>query len=411
MNPFENALNQLKKAGKILSLRPQQLKALSVPCRIVQVTVPLLRDNGEKDFFTGYRIQYNNARGPFKGGIRFHPKIDLAEVKALAFWMSIKTAVVNIPFGGSKGGIVVDPQILSKAELERISRSFVRQIVDFIGLDKDVPAPDVNTNPQIMAWMVDEYQKITGQQDLGVITGKPLEFGGSKGRTTATGQGGFYILEEFARKVDLSPDQTNIIVQGFGNVGSYFALLANQAGYKIIGVSDSKGAIYNPQGIDPEKVKELKENGKKVQDYQDAKNLTNQELLKQECTILVPAALEGVITQENASAIKAQAILELANGPTTSKADKILEQNNVKVIPDVLANAGGVTVSYFEWVQNRTGFFWEEEVVLQRLKPIMVQAFAEIWQTALKHKTDLRSAAFVIAIQRILKAMNLRGQI
>jgi glutamate dehydrogenase/leucine dehydrogenase len=411
MSPFQNALNQLKTAAKILNLEDQTVRVLSKPQTIVEVSVPLKRDDGRIEYYTGFRVQYNNARGPFKGGLRFHPKVNLDEVKALAFWMTIKTAVVDIPYGGSKGGIIIDPQKLSESETQRLSRSFIRSLGDVIGPDKDIPAPDVNTNPQIMAWMVDEYCKLTGQNQLGVITGKPLEYGGSRGRTPATGQGGFYILEEIAQKIELNPKNTSIIIQGFGNVGYYLAKIAHQAGYKIIGLSDSRGAIYNQNGFNPTAVQEFKEQNGTVKGYKEAEQINNQELLEKECDVLAPAALEDVITSENANKIKAKIILELANGPTTTDADTILRQNKIIVVPDVLANAGGVTVSYFEWVQNQTGFYWDEKTVLQRLKPIMARSFAAIWEMSKQKNIDLRTAAFVIAVKRIVDAMRVRGRI
>ena len=418
MTLFQNALNQLKEAANMLNLEDSTIKALSRPQRTIEVNIPLLRDNGQIEHYTGFRVQYNDARGPFKGGLRFHQQVNLDEVKALAFWMSIKTAVVDIPFGGAKGGIIIDPTILSESELERLSRVFVKSLREFIGPDKDIPAPDVNTNPQIMAWMVDEYCKLTDKNQIGVITGKPLEYGGSQGRTPATGQGGFYVLEELAQKVNLTLEKTSIIVQGFGNVGYYFAKIAHKAGYKIIGLSDSKGAIYNPEGIDPNKVQDFKEQNGAVKGYKQAEQISNQELLERQCEILAPAALEDVITKDNADKIKAKIILELANGPTTTEADKILHQKKVIVVPDVLANAGGVTVSYFEWVQNQTGFYWDESTVLERLKPIMARSFAAIWEMSKQKNIDpdkvginLRTAAFVIAVKRIVEAMQVRGGI
>ncbi|MFH1713357.1 MAG: Glu/Leu/Phe/Val dehydrogenase, partial [Candidatus Jacksonbacteria bacterium] len=411
MSLFQNALNQLRRAAEILNLDKASVEALSLPQKIIETDIPLRRDDGRIEHYTGFRVQHNDARGPFKGGLRFHPNVNLDEIKALAFWMSIKTAVVDIPFGGAKGGIIIDPAILSELELQRLSRAFIGSIKEFIGPNKDVPAPDVNTTPQIMAWMVDEYCKLTGQNNLGVITGKPLVYGGSKGREPATGQGGFYVLEELAKKIHLIPKETSIIIQGFGNVGGHFALLARKGGYKIIGLSDSSGAIYNQGGFDPQQVMEFKKHGNAISQYSQGKKMSNEELLIKECDILAPAALEDVITAENAGQIKAKVILELANGPTTTDADKILHQKNITVVPDVLANAGGVTVSYFEWVQNKTEFYWDEKTVLERLRPIMVNSFEAVWQMSKEKNIDLRTAAFVIAVKRIAEAMKARGRI
>lgn len=411
MSLFQNGLKQLKSAANILDLDEQTVDALSQIQKIIEITVPLRRDNGQIQYYTGFRVQHNDARGPFKGGLRFHPNVNLDEIKALAFWMSIKTAVVDIPFGGAKGGIIIDPAALSESELQRLSRAFIGSIKDFIGSQKDVPAPDVNTTPKIMAWMVDEYCKLTGQNDLGVITGKPLVYGGSMGREPATGQGGFYVLEKLAEKMNLIPKQTSIIIQGFGNVGGHFALLAHEGGYKIVGLSDSGGAIYSQDGFDPKEVMEFKRQGNAISQYSQGKKMSNEELLIKECDILAPAALENVITEKNAPQIKAKIILELANGPTTKNADEILRQKNVTVVPDVLANAGGVTVSYFEWVQNQTGFYWDEKIVLERLRPIMVNSFEAMWQMSKEKNIDLRTAAFVIAVKRIIEAMKARGRI
>lgn len=411
MNPLHNALHQLGAAVTIGQLPAELLSALKEPDRMIQVNLPLKGDDGKIRYYQGYRVQHSNARGPYKGGLRFHPQVDLDEVKALAFWMSIKTAVVDIPFGGAKGGIVVDPATLSVAELERLSRGFIREIVDFIGPDRDVPAPDVNTTPQIMAWMTDEYNRLTRGQHMGVITGKPIEFGGSQGRGPATGQGGVYVMGEVLRNLDIKPADATVVVQGFGNVGYHYARLAHQAGCRIIGLSDSQGAIYNPAGLEPTEVERYKEQHGSVKGYPGAQNLTNAELLCQPTVILAPAALENVITKDNAARIKAKIILELANGPTTPEADQILNDTGVTVIPDVLANAGGVTVSYFEWVQNRTNEYWSEEHVLKKLEPIIVNAYAKVQAEARARECDLRTAAYIIALKRIMAAMKARGQL
>ena len=411
MNPLQNALAQLAKAAKLAKLAPSVETAVGGPMRTIEVKIPLLGDDGQIRYYFGYRVQHNDARGPFKGGLRFHPAVDLDEVKALAFWMTIKTAVIGIPMGGAKGGIVVDPKKLSIPELERLSRGYVRAMRDFIGPDKDIPAPDVNTTPQIMARMTDEYCQLTGGNNLGVITGKPLEYGGSLGRTAATGQGGYYILEQVVKKLKLPKSKVTIAVQGFGNVGYYFAKLAHEAGYKIVGLADSQGAIYDERGLNPEKVLVWKEQSGTLSTYQGGKHLSSQELLEQKCTVLVPAAMENVIDSENAKKIKASVILELANGPIAFAADKILNDRGILVVPDVLANSGGVTVSYFEWVQNLTNDYWTEAAVLAKLKPMMVESWEQIWRLSVKLKTDLRTAAFVLALERIVGAMKVRGMI
>ncbi len=409
-NPFVSAMQQLDRAAQ--HLKPEDglfIDLLRIPQRQLQVRLPLRMDNGEVRTFEGYRVQYDNHRGPFKGGIRYHQQTDIDEVKALAFWMAIKCAVVNIPYGGGKGGITVDPSTLSHFELERLSRAWVKAMAPVIGVDKDIPAPDVNTNGQIMAWMADEYANVTGTFEAGVFTGKPIALGGSAGREAATGQGGFFVLQKAAAKLGLKPSETSVVVQGFGNVGSFFAFLAHAAGYKIVAVSDSRGAIYNPKGLDPHAVMAHKEKNGAVKNFNGSKDLTNDELLLLPCEVLVPAALENVITKENAGAIKAKLVLELANGPTTPEADDILQKKGVLLVPDVLANAGGVTVSYFEWVQNRQGFYWNEQEVLSRLEPIMSHSFDQVWVKKEETKTTMRTAAFILAVQRIIDAIKLRG--
>lgn len=408
-NAFNNALKQLDKAVSLLNLKEGVVEALKKPKRVLQFGLPVKMDDGKLKVFEAYRVQYNDARGPFKGGIRFHQQVNLSEVKALAFWMAIKTATVGIPMGGGKGGVVVNPKKLSPAELERLSRAYMRAIADFVGPEIDVPAPDVNTNPQIMAWMMDEYEKVKGGHYPGVITGKPLELGGSAGRGTATAQGGFCVLSELLGKLKSGRKKLTLAIQGFGNAGSVFADLADQAGLKVVAVSDSQGGIYNEQGLELDKVKEHKKQTGSVVDFEGAKKVTNQKLLELPVDILVPAALENQITKDNAGRIKAQIILELANGPITPEADEKLFKKGKIVVPDVLANAGGVTVSYFEWVQNRQQYYWTEQEVLAKLKPIMVKAFNEVWQTGQEMKVDLRTAAFVLAVKRIAEAVELRG--
>ncbi len=381
------------------------MNKLKEPNKVHEFDIPITMDDNTKKSFKGYRVQFNNARGPYKGGIRFHPQVDLDEVKALAFWMVIKTAVVGVPLGGGKGGVEVNPKELKETELEKISRGWVAEMADHIGPRVDVPAPDINTNPQTMEWMLDEYEKITNDTTRATFTGKPIESGGSEGREQATGQGGFYALEEIAQKLDLKPESSSIIVQGLGNVGYNFAVLAHNAGYKIVGMSDSKGAIYNAGGFDPEEIQKIKKEKGSVVDFEGVIKLTNEELLEQECDILAPAALENQLTSANAAKVKASVVLELANGPTTPKADKILWDKKIYVVPDVLANAGGVTVSYFEWDQNLKNQHWTEQEVLSKLEPIMKKAFQDIWKAHVDHNMDLRTSAFMLAVKRIISAM------
>ena len=413
-DPFKNYLTQIEKVDKVLKLDPVVKKELKTPQNIIDVDFPVKMDNGKTRLFRGFRVQFNNARGPYKGGIRFHPQVNLAEVKALAAWMAIKCAVADLPFGGGKGGVIVDPKKLSEKELEALSRAYVKAIHQYIGPDVDVPAPDVNTNPQIMAWMVEEYEKLVGKKAPAIITGKPIDMGGSEGRTEATGQGGFYILEELVKKLNLTPEKTTISIQGFGNVGYYFALLAQKAGFKIIAVSDSKGAVFVPNGLDPIATLDCKKKHGQVAgcycigsvcDLAYGRPISNKELLELEVDVLVPAALENVISKENADKIKAKTIIELANGPVTPEADEILQKRSIVSVPDVLANSGGVTVSYFEWLQNKKEEHWQKEKVNQKLKEKITKAFSDIWQEAETRQISLRDAAYILAIKRIVEAM------
>ncbi len=406
MNSFKNAMRLLERAAKTANINNYEI--LKHPKRIISVRVPLKKDNGEIAFFEGYRVQYNNARGPTKGGIRFHPKVDLDEVKALSFWMTIKNAVVDIPYGGAKGGIALNPKELSVRELEMVSRNFIKEIHQFVGPDKDIPAPDVYTNDQIMAWMLDEFEKIKGGSYQGMITGKPLVLGGSKGRVYSTALGGVFVLEEALEKLNLGK---RVVIQGFGNAGSNMAKFLYNRGFVIIGVSDSKGGIYSNNGINIEKLIEFKKNTGSVVNFPDAKNITNSEILELETDILIPAALQNQIIKENANRIKAKMIAELANGPISFEADEILSKKGIVVIPDVLFNAGGVTVSYFEWVQNLYGYYWTEEEVNAKLKERITNGFNEILKIHDKYKTNLRDAAYILAMQRILKAEKKRGYI
>lgn len=409
MNALNNALEQLKKTAQIINLDAKSLELLQTPRNVIKVDIPVMMDNGEEKIFKGYRAQHNDALGPFKGGIRFHQDVTEDEVKALAVWMTWKGAIVGIPFGGGKGGVTVNPKELSKGELERLSRGYIRAIYDHIGPKKDIPAPDVNTNPQIMAWMMDEYSKIAGHNVPGCITGKPIELLGSLGRDKATSQGGIFVLDEFTKKQNLKPQETKIIVQGFGNAGKYAAKILSQLDYKIICVSDSKGGILNENGLDIQEVEKHKETTGSVANFSGSTEISNQNLLELPADILILAALENQITKENADNIKAKMILELANGPTTHEADEILKEKNIPVIPDVLANAGGVTVSYFEWVQNLANYYWELEEVNSKLKKIMIKAFHNVYKISEEYNTDMRTAANILAVKKVAKVMELRG--
>ncbi|KKT34735.1 MAG: Glutamate dehydrogenase [Parcubacteria group bacterium GW2011_GWA2_44_12] len=405
-NPFENAMKQLEKAAGYITMQQDTLTRMRFPNRIIHIAIPVKMDKGNTKVFEGYRVQYNNARGPYKGGIRFHQDTDLNEVKALAFWMAIKCAVVDIPLGGGKGGITINPKELSLQELEKLSRGFVRGMFEVIGPTKDIPAPDVNTTPQIMDWMTDEFSKLAGAHQPATFTGKTIPAGGSEGRGTATGQGGFYILERIAQKLSLKPSGATVVIQGFGNAGQNMALLCHKAGYKIIGLSDSKSGIcFKEGGFNIEKVIAHKQKTGSLEHYEGALSLTNEKLLEMECDVLVPAALENTITEKNAERIKAKIIIELANGPTTPSADVILEKNGVTVAPDVLANAGGVAVSYFEWLQNMNNEKWSEAQVLEKLQPLMNKAFDSVWELKNEKNISMRTAAFVCAVQRIIAKM------
>jgi len=419
-NPFNNALKQLAKAVEVGQIDAAVFERLKKPDKILQVALPLKMNDGTKKVFDGYRVQYNNSRGPYKGGLRFHPQTDLAEVKALAFWMTIKCSVAGIPMGGSKGGITVDPKKLAENELEELTRSFTRKLADYIGPEIDVPAPDVNTNPKIMSWVMDEYSRLKGYNVPGVVTGKPLELGGSAGRTEATGQGGFYIMEELAKKLKINPEKTTVAIQGFGNVGFYLAEFLYNAGYKIVALSDSQGGILdkygqsmNPKNIMATKQKEGKISGcycvGTVCDCENYKQITNEQLLKLEVDVLVPAALESAINEKNAGKVKAKIILEMANGGITPAAEEKLLKKGKIIMPDVLANAGGVTVSYFEWVQNLAKYYWSLSEVNDKLKKIMVDSFNAVWQAKEEYQTDWRTAAFIVALKRIETAMKMRG--
>lgn len=407
-NPWKNALAQLSLATDRLELDKKTVKALSKPNVIHRAKLKIQMDSGKTKTFQAFRSQHNNARGPYKGGIRFHPGVTEDEVKALSMWMTWKCATVGIPYGGGKGGVIVDPKQLSEAELERLSRAYVRAFYKHLGAWRDVPAPDVNTTSQIMAWMLDEYEQRRGQLEPGFITGKPIALGGSQGRDVATATGGFYVLRELLKKKKMR--KPSVAIQGFGNAGSVFAELAAQAGYTVAAVSDSRGGIYNPKGLSVVKASDHKGNTGSVVGLRGSRDISNEELLELPVDVLVPAALENVITQRNAMAVKAKIVLELANGPTTPEADEELNERGVVVVPDVLANAGGVTTSYFEWVQNLHGYYWEKAEVLAKLEKIMVSAFNGVWTMSSEKQVSMRLGAYLVAVQRVAEAMGWRGR-
>ncbi len=415
-NAFQESLKQLDKTCEIIQqhnktkIKSEEIEILKKPKRVVETSLPITMDNGKLKIFTGYRVQYNDVRGPFKGGVRFHPKVDLDEVKALAFWMTIKCAVVNIPYGGGKGGITVDTKKLSPREIERLTRAYVRAMANIIGPDRDIPAPDVYTNPQVMAWFMDEYSQIKGVNTPAVVTGKPIEIGGSQGRDTATAQGGFYVFEALRKKLRIKKNQIEIAIQGFGNAGLNFAKIAADHDFKIVAISDSKGGIYNKKGIDIKKAIKYKEENGQLKGFKLAEEISNKELLELPVNVLVPAALENVITTKNVNNIKAKIIVELANGPTSIKAGEELFDKGVYVISDVLANAGGVVVSYFEWVQNIRHFYWDAKKVQNNLSYTMNKAFKEVWEVSQKYKTNMRTGAYIVAIERLINAIRIRGR-
>ncbi len=408
-NPFEAMMSRFDYAAQRLSLDPGLYKVLRAPEKQIIVSVPVMRDSGEVDVYTGYRVLYNTSRGPAKGGIRFDTAVTLDEVTALAAWMTWKCAVVNIPFGGAKGGVVCDPFQLSNAELERITRRYTSAIIETLGPDSDVPAPDVNTNERVMAWIMDTYSMHKRHTVTAVVTGKPVEMGGSLGRREATGRGCMLVTREALKRLRIPVAGTRVAIQGFGNVGSVAAQLMENLGLIVVAVSDKSGGLYNPKGLKIRDVLQHTRQKRFLRDYQEAERITNEDLLTLDCEVLVPAAMENVITSHNAKDIKARIICEGANGPTTAGADKILEENGVFVIPDILANAGGVTVSYFEWVQDRGGYFWDEDTVNQRLERIMVESFDEVAGMAGRNGINLRIGAYMLAIERVAAVHRLRG--
>ena len=409
LNPFKIAQEQLDMAAKLLKLDPAVHSLLREPKRVLEVTFPVRMDNGQVKIFKGFRVQYNDARGPYKGGIRFHPQETLDTVKALAAWMTWKTACVGIPLGGSKGGVICNPKEMSRGELERLSRAYIDAIGAVIGPELDIPAPDVYTDPQIMAWMVDEFAKIRGHNVPGVITGKPIALGGSQGRGDATARGAAYTIREATKRLNLPLKGASVAIQGYGNAGSYAAIILHEMGARIIAVSDSKGGIINEKGLDPNAVLQHKQKTGSVVGFPGTKAITNESLLEEQCDILVPAALENVITTKNASQIRAKIVAEAANGPTTPEADEILFKNKVFHIPDFLCNAGGVTVSYFEWVQNTYGLYWPVDEVHDRLDKIMTKAFNDVYDMHVKQNVNMRMAAYMLSVQRVAEAMKLRG--
>jgi glutamate dehydrogenase (NAD(P)+) len=408
-NPYEAMIARFDVAAKKLDLDPGLYKVLTHPEKQIIVSVPVRRDNGEVEVYTGYRVLHNTSRGPAKGGIRFDMQVTLDEVKALAAWMTWKCAVVNVPFGGAKGGVVCDPSTMSNGELERVTRRYTSGIIDTLGPDSDVPAPDVNTNERVMAWIMDTYSMHKRHTVTAVVTGKPVEMGGSLGRREATGRGCMFVTREALKRLRLPMKDAKIAVQGFGNVGSVSAQLMHNEGATIIAVSDKHGGIYNPKGIDVDAALAWVREKKSLAGFPRSEAITNEQLLALECDVLVPAAMENVITSDNAKNIKAKVICEGANGPTTPAADQILHDKGVFVIPDILANAGGVTVSYFEWVQDRGGYFWDEDTVNQRLERIMVRAFDEVVGMADRQNVDNRIAAYMLAMDRVAAVHKLRG--
>lgn len=424
-NPYQNALMQLENVCRgVLDFSEEEFELLSRHDHVHKTELKVKMDDGSERKFEAYRAQHNNAKGPYKGGIRFHQDVTEDEVKALSMWMTWKCSVVGLPYGGGKGGVVVNPKELSEGELERLSRAYSRWVSEYVGPWIDIPAPDVNTNAQIIAWMIDEIEKNdkgkTSENVRATMTGKPVSIGGSLGREEATGLGGFYVLERLSEKKGLVPEETTIAVQGMGNVGYWFAHYASQAGYKVIAISDSKGAIRVDDGINPQMTMECKlEKGKlagcycsgTVCDLEGGKTMTNEELLTMSVDILVPAALENVINEDNVSGIKAKYIIELANGPVTPEADHVLHERGIISIPDVLANAGGVTVSYFEWIQNLHGYYWEKEDVFAKLKAIMRRSFEEVWDKYETLRVDPRVAAYALSISRVMEASRHLGRL
>ncbi len=409
-NPFAIVRQQVEKCADILKLSPEVTEILKNPLRELHVSLPVRMDDGHIKVFQGFRVQYNDAKGPAKGGIRFHPEETIDTVRALAAWMTWKTSLMDLPLGGGKGGIICNPKELSTFELERLSRAYIRAIAPFIGPEKDVPAPDVYTTPQIMAWMVDEYSIIAGKPQFGVITGKPLSIGGSPGRGDATAKGGMYTIREAAKALGIDMKKATVAIQGYGNAGYYAAKLAKEMfGCKIIAACDSRGGVLNESGLDPEAAFSCKQESGTVCTMKNVKQVTNEELLELNVDVLIPAAIENVITEKNAGRIKAKIVAELANGPTTPAADDILYANGVHVIPDFLCNAGGVTVSYFEMVQNAYMYYWDEAEVYEKLDKRISSSYHSVLDASRKYKINMRQAAYTVAVKRVVDAMKARG--
>jgi glutamate dehydrogenase/leucine dehydrogenase len=409
LNPFRIAQLQFDMAAEFLKLDQGLRQVLRTPKRVLEVSVPVKMDNGQVKVFTGFRVQHNIARGPAKGGIRYHPAVTLDEVKALAAWMTWKTATVNIPYGGGKGGVICDPKRMSKGELERMTRRYASEIFPVIGPERDIPAPDVYTDSQTMAWIMDTYSMTVGHTALGVVTGKPVSLGGSEGRGEATARGCMFVIEEACKAKKISLRGATVAVQGFGNAGGIAARLLSEKKAKIVAISDSRGGVFNSRGIDPVKAMRYKERSGTVVGMPGASRISNDDLLTLKCDILVPAALENVITLHNAEQIKAKIIAEAANGPTTPHADEALARRGIFVLPDILANAGGVTVSYFEWAQDLQGYFWTVDEVNARLEQIMRKAFLGVFETSRKYRTHMRNAAYILAVGRVAEATTVRG--
>lgn len=412
-NPYDNVLKVVKEAADILGYSDSDIEAIKYPERELKVSIPVRMDNGTTRVFQGYRIQHSTSRGPAKGGIRFHPAVNSDEVRALAAWMTFKCAVVNIPYGGGKGGVVCDPNELSENEIRAITRRFTAAIAPLIGPEQDIPAPDVGTNAAVMGWMMDTYSMLKGHCIHGVVTGKPLELGGALGRNEATGRGVMFTTKNILSKLNINPEGTTVAIQGMGNVGSITAKLLHQEGMKVVAVSDVSGGIYNPEGLNIPAIMEYLSQSRKnlLKDYNEngMTRISNEELLELDVKVLIPAALENQINTANADKIKADIIVEAANGPTTAEADAILQEKGVVIVPDILANAGGVVVSYFEWVQNIQSVSWTEDTVNEKLKNIMDPSFEAVWDIAQKKHTTLRTGAYLIAVKRVVEAKAARA--
>jgi glutamate dehydrogenase len=408
LNLFTSTQDVIKEALEKLGYNEEMYELLKEPLRMLTVRIPVRMDDGTVKVFTGYRSQHNDAVGPTKGGVRFHPEVDEEEVKALSMWMSLKCGIVDLPYGGGKGGIVCDPRTMSMAELERLSRGYVRAISQIVGPTKDIPAPDVYTNSQIMAWMVDEYSRLREYDSPGFITGKPLVLGGSQGREKATAQGVTICIEEAAKRKGIDIKGARVVIQGFGNAGSFLAKFMHDAGAKVIGISDAYGALYDPNGLDIDYLLDRRDSFGTVTTLFE-NTITNKELLELDCDILVPAAVSNQITAENARNIKASIVVEAANGPTTLEATRILSERGILLVPDVLASAGGVTVSYFEWVQNNQGYYWTEEEVNEKLRKKLVEAFDNVYQTAQNRRVNMRLAAYMVGVRKMAEASKFRG--